>query len=127
MAYRYHHIHLICSDLKRMENFFTEVLGAKFVEHRKFGTADGTVLDLGGVKINLRTRREDDAISGDGSLQRYGLDHLGLEVDDLDAAYKDLTRRGYLFKTPPEKRPTAKVAFFSGPDNLVIELIQPLS
>jgi catechol 2,3-dioxygenase-like lactoylglutathione lyase family enzyme len=109
-----------------MENFFTEVLGAKLVEHRKFGAADGAVLNLGGVKVNLRTQREGDVIVGDGSSQRFGLDHLGLEVDDLDSAYKDLTGKGYRFTIPPQKSAAAKTAFFNGPDNIIIELIQPL-
>lgn len=71
MVYRYHHLlHLICSDLDRMENFFVEGLGAKLVERRKFGTADGAILDLNGIKINLRVSRKDGVIAGDSSAQR---------------------------------------------------------
>ena len=46
MTYRLHHVHLVCRDLEKMIGFFEEALGAKFVEHRKFGTADGATLDL---------------------------------------------------------------------------------
>ena len=124
MAYRYQHLHLLCSDLKRMENFFTDALGAKLVERREFRGADGAVVDLNGIRINLRVSREGEVIAGDSATQRYGFDHLGLEVDDLDAAFEDLTRRGYLFTTPPTKTETGQMAFLKGPDNITIELIQ---
>jgi catechol 2,3-dioxygenase-like lactoylglutathione lyase family enzyme len=124
MAYRYHHLHLICSDLNKMENFFTKDLGAKLVERRKFGTADGATLDLNGVLINLRKSREGDNIAGDSAKERYGYDHLGLQVDNLDAAYKDLQSKGYTFITPPTESGKMKIAFFKGPDNITIELLQ---
>ncbi|NWF93784.1 MAG: VOC family protein [Syntrophaceae bacterium] len=122
--YRYHHLHLICSDLERMERFFVEVLGARLVERRKFGTADGAVLDLHGTQINLRTLRTDEMVTGDGSQKHYGYDHLGLEVEDVESAYRALQGEGYQFITPPTDTGTSKMAFFRGPDHIVIELLQ---
>ena len=58
MTYSLHHVHLICRDLEKMIGFFEEAIGAEFVEHRKFGTADGATLDLQGININLRVARE---------------------------------------------------------------------
>ncbi len=127
MNYRYHHLHLICSDLNKMESFFTSDLGAKLVERRKFGTADGATLDLNGVLINLRVQREGDKIAGDSSQERFGYDHLGLQVDDLDKAYQQLSAKGYKFITPPSASGNMKIAFFKGPDNITIELLQPTS
>jgi catechol 2,3-dioxygenase-like lactoylglutathione lyase family enzyme len=124
MTYRYHHLHLLCSDLNQMENFFTQDLGAKLVERRKFGTADGATLDLKGITINLRVSRSDDVIGGDSSTQRYGYDHLGLAVDNLEAAYRALKGKGYHFIQPPTEQGANKVAFLKGPDSITIELIQ---
>ena len=124
MKFRYHHLHLICSDLAKTEAFFTRDLGATLVQHRKFGTADGAVLDLQGVGINLRTRREGDAITGDSASPRYGYDHLAFEVDDVDAAHRALTEKGFVFSVPPQQMPDMKIAFFRGPDNITIELVQ---
>ncbi len=126
MKYRYHHIHLICRDLPTTEAFFTNDLGATLVERRKFGAADGAVLDLGGTRINLRTRREGDAITGDSSNPRFGYDHLGLQVDDLDAAHKTLSAKGYVFFMPPQQQGDLRIAFLKGPDNITVELLQPL-
>jgi catechol 2,3-dioxygenase-like lactoylglutathione lyase family enzyme len=125
MRSRYHHLHLICADLGATEAFFT-ALGASPVERRKFGAADGAVLDLGGIHIYLRTRRDGDAITGDSTNPRFGYDHLGLQVDDLDAAYAALSAKGYAFFVPPQQQGQMRIAFVRGPDNITVELVQAL-
>ena len=126
MKYRVHHCHLICSDLEQMITFMTETLGADLVERRKFGAADGATLDLAGNRINLRVARDDETVVGDASETRYGYDHLGLEVDDVDRAFDDLTAKGYKFTVTPRDADPWRIAFFKGPDNITIELVQVL-
>ncbi|MGD2099751.1 MAG: VOC family protein [Desulfobacterales bacterium] len=127
MTYRFHHVHIICKDLEKMIRFFTEVLAARLIDHRKFGTADGASLELDGTTINLRVARKDEQMVGDASQSTYGFDHIGLEVDDVEKAYADLTARGYSFFMPPTEIPGMKIAFFRGPEDITIELCQPLS
>jgi catechol 2,3-dioxygenase-like lactoylglutathione lyase family enzyme len=124
MVYRFHHVHLICKDLEQMITFFTDVLNARLVTRRKFGTADGASIDVQGTTVNLRVAREDETMAGDASQNRYGFDHIGLEVDDVDAAYKDLTQHGYDFFMPPRDIPKLRIAFFKGPEDITIELVQ---
>ncbi len=124
MTYRFHHIHLICRDLETMIDFFSDVLGAKLVERRKFGAADGATLNLPGVDINLRVARADEEIRDHLSPCTYGYDHIGLEVDDIHAACDDLTRRGYQFFLSPTDAAGLTIAFFKGPENITIELVQ---
>jgi catechol 2,3-dioxygenase-like lactoylglutathione lyase family enzyme len=124
MSYRFHHVHIICRDLDKMIAFFTETLKADLIRRQKFGTADGASLDLGGVTVNLRVSREDEKIAGDASQTTYGFDHIGLEVDDIDATYLDLTGKGYFFFVPPRDIPGLRIAFFKGPEDITIELVQ---
>jgi glyoxylase I family protein len=126
MTYRLHHIHLICKDLEGMISFFTDALGATLVARKKFGTADGASLDLQGTTVNLRVSREDENMVGDAAQSRYGYDHLGLQVEDVDAAYRDLTKRGYAFFMEPRNIPDLRIAFFRGPEDITIELVQEL-
>jgi catechol 2,3-dioxygenase-like lactoylglutathione lyase family enzyme len=126
MQYRFHHVHIICKDLESMIRFFTEALNAELVTRKKFGAADGASLDLQGSTVNLRVAREDEDLHGDASQTRYGYDHIGLDVDDVDAAYKDLTQRGYSFFMPPKDIPNLRIAFFRGPEDITIELVQKL-
>ncbi|MGD9045849.1 MAG: VOC family protein [Desulfobacterales bacterium] len=127
MAYRFHHLHIICKDLEKMITFFTENLGANLVRRKKFGTADGASLDLQGTTVNLRVSREDDEMVGDASQSRYGYDHIGLEVEDIDSAFKDLQAQGFSFPVPPTDIPNLRIAFFKGAEDITIELVQPLS
>jgi len=126
MAYRFHHLHIICKDLEKMITFFTETLEAKLVMRKKFGTAYGASLDLQGTTVNLRVSREDEAIVGDASQSSYGYDHIGLQVEDIEAAFKNLQAQGFSFLVPPTDIPDLKMAFFKGPEDITIELVQPL-
>ena len=124
MTYRLHHVHLICKDLEGMINFFTNALGATLVARQKFGTADGASLNLQGTTVNLRVARDDEVMVGDASQARFGYDHLGLQVDDVDAAFQDLKAKGFSFFIEPKDIPNLRVAFFRGPEDITIELVQ---
>ena len=126
MNYSLHHVHLICRDLEKMITFFEEALGAEFVQHRKFGPADGATLDLKGICINLRVARDGEEIGENLKPSTYGYDHIGLQVEDVQAAYEELTNRGYSFFKPPTLSAGLMIAFFKGPENITIELLQPL-
>ena len=127
MTYSLHHVHLVCRDLEKMIGFFKEAIGAEFVEHRKFGTADGATLDLQGIDINLRVAREGEEIRENLTPSSYGYDHIGLQVEDVQAAYEDLAKRGYSFFMPPTENAGSMIAFFKGPENITIELLQPIN
>lgn len=126
MNYRFHHVHIICKDLEGMIRFFTETLGATLVLRRKFGTADGASLKLGDITINLRLPKEDEKIEANGGT-RLGYDHLGVEVEDFEAAYRELVEKGFQFYTEPQEAYGIRYAFFKGPEDLRIELVQRLS
>ena len=124
MTYELHHIHLICRDLEKMIGFFTEAIGAKLVARRKFGTADGATLNLKGIDINFRVAREGEEIRDHIAPSTYGYDHIGLEVEDIHAAWEDLSKRGYEFTMTPTESAGLTIAFFKGPENITIELVQ---
>ena len=126
MSYRFHHLHIICKELEKMITFFSETLEAKLVMRKKFGTADGATLDLQGTTVNLRVSREDEEMVGDASQSSYGYDHIGLEVEELETAFKDLQALGFSFFMPPTEIPDLKIAFFKGPEDITIELVQAL-
>ena len=55
-----------------------------------------------------------------------GLTHIAMTVKDLDKTYRTLKRKGVKFKSLPQNSPDgyAKVAFCSGPENLMLELVE---
>jgi lactoylglutathione lyase len=126
MTYSLHHVHLICRDLEKMIRFFEDAIGAKLAKRRQFGGADGAMMELQGIYINLRVARDDDDIRENSVPTAYGYDHIGLQVEDVQAAHDDLVKRGYSFFMPPTEAAGSIIAFFKGPENIKIELMQPL-
>ena len=49
-----------------------------------------------------------------------------VKVESTDAAYKELTDKGFEFVAPPVDADGNRIAFFKGPDNIIIEVFQPL-
>lgn len=121
--YEFHHLHIVCSDLDEMQNFFTEVLGAELVERKMFGPTEGTVINFSGTSVYLRRAHEGEELGSDLPSKVFGTDHFGLLVDDMDTAYEELTGKGFTFDVKP-RGTVAKMAFFRGPDNILIELFQ---
>ena len=126
MPYQLNHIHVLCSDLEKMIRFFTENLEASLVERKKFGGADGASLNLQGTIINLRIAQKGEKINEDTSRSFYGFHHIGLTVENIEDAYKELTGKGFDFFIPITDTGKSKIAFFKGPDSITIELLQPL-
>ena len=123
MTYRLHHIHLLCSNLGETVKFFSETLGAKFVDWRKFQNADGATLDLNGTNIYLRVVREGEKIAANSDHIQYGYNHIGLKVEDMDKAFSELSQKGVTFTQLPKDLGNRNVAFIEGPDHISIELI----
>ncbi|WP_372680066.1 VOC family protein [Desulfosarcina sp.] len=127
MTYRFHHIHLLCTNLENTIDFFTQAFGAELVARKQFGQANGASLSLNGTTINLRVAAEDETVNADAPLPIYGYHHMCVEVDNLDAAYRELRDKKIECSVPPRNTPdNLRVAFFKGPDDIVIEVLQQL-
>lgn len=126
MPFKLNHIHVLCSDLEMMIRFFTENLEASLVERKKFGGAEGASLNLQDTIINLRIAQKGEKINEDISRSFYGFHHIGLTVEDIEEAYSKLTAKGFDFFVPITNTGKSKIAFFKGPDNITIELLQPM-
>ena len=55
----------------------------------------------------------------------YGLEHIGLTVDDVDAACDELLAKGADVVIGPLTRdPGTRLAFIRGPEGIMVELVQ---
>lgn len=124
MNIKFNHVHLICSDLEEMTFFLTDVLGAEFITHCKFGKAEGASLKIGEVVINLRLPTGDEKFSVECPPSHFGYHHIGVEVKDLDAAYQQLVDKGFEFTKKPGMGAKIRNAFFRGPDGILIEVME---
>jgi catechol 2,3-dioxygenase-like lactoylglutathione lyase family enzyme len=123
LTYKPDHIHLRSPDAAAAASFYVDALGAKEVTRMDVRGALRIILDLGGMRLFVEqvppgTHRVPEA-------PFVGIEHIGLAVDDLDAAVADLRARGATFVVEPrEARPGVRIAFFEAPDRVRIELIE---
>lgn len=122
-TFKTNHLHIICGDLEKMKDFWTQGIGATFKEDRSFGGAAGAVLQLDDLQINLRVPKSAEKEIKPNEVT-LGYDHLGLEVDDIDSAFSGLVDFGCSIESGPTELADRKILFLKGPENIILELIQ---
>ncbi len=122
--YEFDHIHIMCTDLPTTEQWFIEGVGAELVNRFESLGTPVTKLRVAGVEILMRPARPDENLEI-AAIPRYGEEHFGLRVKDLDAAVKVFKQRGIGFDLEPQDFGSGlRIAFMRGPDNLRIELLE---
>lgn len=114
--YWFDHVHLHSTDTVKTAEFYEKMFGAKIVSKREFGEGRAMIsMDLDGTSILITPVEE-------GTLQN-GLDHFGIQTDDLKAAIEELKAQGVTFTQDyREVSPSFKMSFLTAPENVKIEL-----
>ncbi len=129
MAYAINHVHIRSTDPHASASWYEKHFAAKMVSDREVMPGTFTVsMEVGGpVRLNISSRP--DGVSGEravAELNRLGLEHFGFGVDDLGAELKKLAEAGVRVVLPlTEVVGGARLAYIEGPDDVLIELVQP--
>jgi catechol 2,3-dioxygenase-like lactoylglutathione lyase family enzyme len=121
--YRFDHLHLRSPDPEAAAATWTAAFGARETQRLTPNGRLRIVLDLAGVPLFIEQVPEGTAAPPAPPF--LGLEHLGLTVEDLDAAIADLAAKGVaLVQGPSSPRPGVRIAFFAMPDGVRVELIE---
>lgn len=114
--YSFDHVHLRSTDTVKTAEFYEKMFGATIVSKREFGEGKAMIsLDLNGTSILIAPAEE-------GTVQN-GLDHFGIQTNDLKTAVEELKAQGVTFTQDyREVSPTFKMSFLTAPENVKIEL-----
>jgi catechol 2,3-dioxygenase-like lactoylglutathione lyase family enzyme len=119
-----HHVGLVTDRFERMRDFYVEVLGMLVIGG--FPERQIVFLQAGSTRIELLG--EDATPATPNQQAQGGWNHLALEVDDVDAAFAELVRRGVEIHSSPDgfppEAPEFRIAFLRDPDGNLLELIQ---
>jgi catechol 2,3-dioxygenase-like lactoylglutathione lyase family enzyme len=82
-------------------------------------------LTVGGQRVLIAPQHPHDAMTAAPPFPYYGVEHIGLTVDDVDAACVELREKGADIAIGPLTRsPGLRLAFVRGPDGVMVELVQ---
>ena len=129
MPYSINHVHIRAKDPHASAAWYAEHFGAKVLGAREVMPGTITVsMDAGGpARLNISSKPEGTPdIHSEAELNRLGLEHFGFDVEDIEADMARLEAAGVRVVLPITKVPGgAKLSYIEGPDNVLIELVQP--
>ena len=126
MNFTYNHLHFRSEDPDAAAKFYCDNFGAAITSERPLSTTKSIQLELNGKHLMTISGRAEgeDPVPGSND-PRYGLDHFGFEVDDMDEAAAHLRAHGAHFICEPWTMPSGStVAFIEAPDHVSVEIIQ---
>jgi len=116
MTLKLNHLHLKTKDPDKTAKFYVDMLGASIVSQSPKG---GYRLDLHGLSLNVTKFHEDQKRE-----QMYGMEHLAIDTDELDALVEKLKGRGIKILEETSVTGNRRVCFFEGPDGVQLEFIE---
>ncbi|MDB5370462.1 MAG: hypothetical protein JWP20_2020 [Roseomonas sp.] len=122
-TYSFDHIHLRSPDPEAAAGFYVGAFGATIKDRVRNGAALRVVVTLGALTLFIE---EVPGSTPAAPLPPHqGLEHIGLQVDDMDAAVAALKAMGVRFNAEPSSpRPGLRIAFLTAPDGVTVEILQ---
>ena len=128
--FHFDHVHLRSTDPDATARFFENMFGATakrdvYPPGTLYPGQQRIALLLGGQKILIAPTHPHDAVTPAPAFPYYGIEHIGLTVDNVDEACEELRRKGADIAIGPLTRNAGlRLAFVRGPEGIMVELVQ---
>lgn len=125
MAYRFHHVHIKSKDPRASVRWWVDMFGATILPEFEFGTMLFTPVELDGVTINITGHSPQDMakMAEPQPIPYFGLEHFGIQVDDLDAILDRFAEQGLPVHVRRPGPGNYEIAFVETPDGVTLELL----
>ena len=131
MEYRINHVHIRAADPHATAAWYEKFFNARIVSERTVMPNTVTIgMEMGGqCRLNVSSKPPGSSDERSvAELNRLGLEHFGFDVEDLEAEMERLTSAGIRVVLPITDTPTgSRLSYIEGPDDVLIELVQPAS
>ena len=127
MAFLFNHVHLKAPDPKKTADWYVEAFGFEIIGDTVRERDDRFIRckTEDGVRFNISAARTDEEMGQGDANAHFGIEHFGIEVDDLDEELKRLESMGANVLEGPNTSGTgSKIAFIAAPDDVRIEVMQ---
>jgi catechol 2,3-dioxygenase-like lactoylglutathione lyase family enzyme len=130
---RLHHVGIVVRDLEASVAWYRRHLGFEHQYDYAFPGAQATIVVRGDARLEFfqvegAAPMTSERQAFEASLRLGGINHLALEVDDLDAAVAALEAKGVEIAIPPSDVPNGsgdRYAFIHDNERMLVELFQP--
>ena len=124
MKFGMNHIHIKAEDPRSTAQWYVDKFGASVAGEAKMGGSVTVRTDLGGVRLNI-TQASAESLPAGSSDPHMGLEHFGIETDDIDGAMAELEGKGVKVLEAIRPLPNGmRIAFVEAPDNVRVEIMQ---
>ena len=118
------HIHLRTPDPEATAQWFEKMLGAEITRSMQQG-APRIDMKIGGANVFIAPVTAGSGVNPPPVTPYQGLDHFGLEVQDIDKVVADLKSKGAEFTMElKQARPGVRICFVRGPEGVSIEVLE---
>ncbi|MFM0116539.1 VOC family protein [Paraburkholderia nemoris] len=119
IEFKWDHLQLCSADAEATAEWFARCLNAEIV--RRPGRVD---LRIGSINLFI-TALAGAQIGRVGGERKQGIDHFGVVVDDLDAAFEHLSRCDAEIVEPIKQvRPGVRACFVRSPGDILVEILE---
>ena len=124
MKFGMNHIHIKAADPRSTAQWYVEKFGATIAAEAEMAGSLTVRTDLGGARVNI-TQASPESLPAGSSDPHMGLEHFGIETDDIDAAMSELEGKGVKVLEGIRPLPNGmRIAFVEAPDNVRVEIMQ---
>ena len=127
MAYEFNHVHLKAQDPEKTANWYVKAFDFKILSDsvRDFGDRFIRCETSNGVAVNISNERTGEQLGAGDATAHMGIEHFGINVDDIDAEIERLKGLGAdLMEGPIDVPNGPRIAFVKAPDDVRIEIMQ---
>ena len=129
MEYSVNHVHIRAADPRVSASWYEKYFNAKIISERENMPGTITVsMQVGGpVRLNISSQPAGSSETRSvAELNQLGLEHFGFDVSDLESELSRLKEAGIRVVLPlTELASGTRLAYIEGPDDVLIELVQP--
>ena len=115
MTIKLNHLHIKTKNPDQTVKFYVDTFGAKITSQ----SSSGYRVDLDGLSLNIT-----DLHPTQKREQKYGMEHIAIDTDELDAVVAKLKAQGIGILEETVVSGGRRVCFFEGPDGVQLEFIE---
>jgi glyoxylase I family protein len=120
IEFKWDHLQLCSADAEATAAWFARCLNAEIV--RRPGRVD---LRIGGINLFITSLASAQTVRPLEGERSEGIDHFGVVVDDLDAAFEHLVRcEAEIVEPVRQIRPGVRACFVRSPGDILVEILE---